>query len=176
MKVSQLNKILDLVFQVVTLFCVMSVFSMEMIVPSLVVSFGPCPDRVGGPEEPSISDLEEDFCPTVGLGRELAKNLSSNSLASESKEEMDDGPSRLYHIRAGPLRVVESHVYNILGMAHRSYSEGVRVWQRFFSCGGVVVSRCWVALLGLTAIGTFLAGAPVEGPVARVPLATRVEE
>ncbi|RRT49922.1 hypothetical protein B296_00050788 [Ensete ventricosum] len=32
--------------------------------------------------------------------------LSSNSFTSESKEEMDDGLSRLYHIRAEPLRVV----------------------------------------------------------------------
>ncbi|RWW63335.1 hypothetical protein BHE74_00029499 [Ensete ventricosum] len=42
----------------------------------------------------------------VGLKRELTKMLSSNSFASESKEEMNDGRSRLYHIRAGPLTVV----------------------------------------------------------------------
>ncbi|RRT37331.1 hypothetical protein B296_00047250 [Ensete ventricosum] len=41
----------------------------------------------------------------VGFGRELARKWSSNSLASKSKEEMDDGLSRLYHIRARPLRV-----------------------------------------------------------------------
>ncbi|RRT58008.1 hypothetical protein B296_00030158 [Ensete ventricosum] len=35
---------------------------------------------------------------TVDLEQELARKLSSNSLASESKEEMDDGASRLYHI------------------------------------------------------------------------------
>ncbi|RRT39573.1 hypothetical protein B296_00045486 [Ensete ventricosum] len=42
----------------------------------------------------------------VTLGRELARKLSLNSLARESTEEMDDSLSRLYHIRAGPLRVV----------------------------------------------------------------------
>ncbi|RRT72335.1 hypothetical protein B296_00034658 [Ensete ventricosum] len=42
----------------------------------------------------------------VGLKRELTKMLSSNSFASESKEEMNDGRSRLYHIRAGPLTIV----------------------------------------------------------------------
>ncbi|RWV87121.1 hypothetical protein GW17_00050920 [Ensete ventricosum] len=42
----------------------------------------------------------------VTLGRELARKLSLNSLARESTEEMDDGLSRLYHIRVGPLRVV----------------------------------------------------------------------
>ncbi|RWW01593.1 hypothetical protein GW17_00035358 [Ensete ventricosum] len=41
----------------------------------------------------------------VGLGRELARKLSSNSLASESKEGIDYGLSRLYHIWAMPLRV-----------------------------------------------------------------------
>ncbi|RWW77265.1 hypothetical protein BHE74_00014578 [Ensete ventricosum] len=43
---------------------------------------------------------------TVGFGRELARKLSSNSFASESKEEMDDGLSRLYHIWVGSHRVV----------------------------------------------------------------------
>ncbi|RWV90946.1 hypothetical protein GW17_00046810 [Ensete ventricosum] len=42
----------------------------------------------------------------VGFGRELAIKLSSNSFARELNEEMDDGLSRLYHILAGPLRVV----------------------------------------------------------------------
>ncbi|RWV76796.1 hypothetical protein GW17_00062482 [Ensete ventricosum] len=43
---------------------------------------------------------------TVGFGWELVIKLSSNSFARESKEEMDDDLSRLYHILAGPLRVV----------------------------------------------------------------------
>ncbi|RWV78018.1 hypothetical protein GW17_00061082 [Ensete ventricosum] len=42
----------------------------------------------------------------VGLKWELAKKLSSNSLASESKEEIDAGLSRQYHIQAGPLGVL----------------------------------------------------------------------
>ncbi|RWV92940.1 hypothetical protein GW17_00044640, partial [Ensete ventricosum] len=42
----------------------------------------------------------------VGLGRELAMKLSSNSLVRWSKDEMEDDFSRLYHIRAGPLWVV----------------------------------------------------------------------
>ncbi|RRT78798.1 hypothetical protein B296_00026534 [Ensete ventricosum] len=42
----------------------------------------------------------------VGLGRELAMKMGSNSLARWSKDKMEDGFSRLYHIRAGPLRVV----------------------------------------------------------------------
>ncbi|RZS11185.1 hypothetical protein BHM03_00042494 [Ensete ventricosum] len=42
----------------------------------------------------------------IGLGRVLTMKLSLNSFIRESKEEMDDGLSRLYHIRAGPLRVV----------------------------------------------------------------------
>ncbi|RRT74528.1 hypothetical protein B296_00018204 [Ensete ventricosum] len=42
----------------------------------------------------------------VGLRRELAMKLSSNSLARWSKDEMEDDFNRLYHIRAGPLRVV----------------------------------------------------------------------
>ncbi|RWW63161.1 hypothetical protein BHE74_00029673 [Ensete ventricosum] len=42
----------------------------------------------------------------VGLGRVLAKKLSSNSLARESKDEMDEGFRRLHHIRARPLSVV----------------------------------------------------------------------
>ncbi|RWW83472.1 hypothetical protein BHE74_00008018 [Ensete ventricosum] len=158
---------------------------METIIPSLVTSSGLCPDRVGGPEEPLVSDLEENLYLTtsvsaatywfaccnisgtvddgrsindqtnmegwspiknalitsegwasgisrssaanrlmnrasgsslpcvrprsdaaVGLERELTRKLSSNSFARESKEEMDDGLSRLYHIRVGPLRVV----------------------------------------------------------------------
>ncbi|RWW31784.1 hypothetical protein GW17_00003579 [Ensete ventricosum] len=126
---------------------------METIIPSLVTSSGLCPDRVGGPEEPLVSDLEENLylsriewdrwwprrgegwasgisrssaanrlmnrasgsslpCvrprsdAAVGLERELTRKLSSNSFARESKEEMDDGLSRLYHIRVGPLRVV----------------------------------------------------------------------
>ncbi|RWW42754.1 hypothetical protein BHE74_00051662 [Ensete ventricosum] len=36
----------------------------------------------------------------------LAMKLSSNFFVRESKEETNDGLSRLYHIRAGPLRVV----------------------------------------------------------------------
>ncbi|RRT82094.1 hypothetical protein B296_00004633 [Ensete ventricosum] len=44
----------------------------------------------------------------VGLGRELARKLSSNSLASESKEGIDYGLSRLYHIWGMPLRVLGS--------------------------------------------------------------------
>ncbi|RWW61174.1 hypothetical protein BHE74_00031781 [Ensete ventricosum] len=158
---------------------------METTIPSLVAPFGLCPDRVGGPKEPLVSDLEENLCPSrvernrrwlrwgqfwpisspsegsqglssgleprrsephkeiasdgwasgipwtsaanrptnrarvsslpcvrprsnvvVTLGRELARKLSLNSLARESTEEMDDGLSRLYHIRARPLRVV----------------------------------------------------------------------
>ncbi|RWV93182.1 hypothetical protein BHE74_00058532 [Ensete ventricosum] len=43
---------------------------------------------------------------TVGLGRALARKFCSNSLASWSKEKMEAGPSRLYHIRAGPMKVV----------------------------------------------------------------------
>ncbi|RWW59316.1 hypothetical protein BHE74_00033759 [Ensete ventricosum] len=42
----------------------------------------------------------------VGLGRALAKKFNSNSFASKSNDEIEDGLSRLYHIRAGPLRVV----------------------------------------------------------------------
>ncbi|RRT76794.1 hypothetical protein B296_00007753 [Ensete ventricosum] len=42
----------------------------------------------------------------IGLGRELARKLSLNYFMRELKEEMDDGLSRLYHIRARPLRVV----------------------------------------------------------------------
>ncbi|RWV96958.1 hypothetical protein GW17_00040286 [Ensete ventricosum] len=42
----------------------------------------------------------------VGLGREFIRKLSLNSFASESKEEMDDGLSWLYHIWAEPLKVV----------------------------------------------------------------------
>ncbi|RZR78561.1 hypothetical protein BHM03_00003980 [Ensete ventricosum] len=58
--------------------------------------------RGGGPSSEAV----------VGLGRELAKEfelamkLSSNSLARWSKDEMEDDFSWLYHIRAGPLRVV----------------------------------------------------------------------
>ncbi|RWV89039.1 hypothetical protein GW17_00048835 [Ensete ventricosum] len=94
---------------------------MEMIVSSLVTPFGTYPGRVRGLEEPLVLDLEEDFYSSrvkgdwrwsrsrdvvVGLRRELTKMLSSNSFASESKEEMNDDRSRLYHIRAGPLTVV----------------------------------------------------------------------
>ncbi|RRT75521.1 hypothetical protein B296_00031153 [Ensete ventricosum] len=43
---------------------------------------------------------------TVGLEQELAKKLSLNSFARESKKEIDDELSRMYHIRARPLRVV----------------------------------------------------------------------
>ncbi|RWV77374.1 hypothetical protein GW17_00061807 [Ensete ventricosum] len=43
---------------------------------------------------------------TVGLGQELAMKLSSNSLANRSKDEMEDGFIRLYHIRAGPRSVM----------------------------------------------------------------------
>ncbi|RWV87933.1 hypothetical protein GW17_00050037 [Ensete ventricosum] len=58
-------------------------------------------------ESRSIVDLFSTTDP-VGLGQELklARKLSLNSFVSESKEEMDDGLSRLYHIRLGPLRVV----------------------------------------------------------------------
>ncbi|RZS10766.1 hypothetical protein BHM03_00042035 [Ensete ventricosum] len=48
----------------------------------------------------------------VSLRRELARKLSSNSLASESKEEMDDGLSRLSYIQVGPLRVVGKAQHN----------------------------------------------------------------
>ncbi|RRT59720.1 hypothetical protein B296_00008208 [Ensete ventricosum] len=41
-----------------------------------------------------------------GLGRVLANKLSSNSLVSLSKDETEDGLNLLYHIRAGPQRVV----------------------------------------------------------------------
>ncbi|RZR78290.1 hypothetical protein BHM03_00003585 [Ensete ventricosum] len=34
---------------------------METIIHSLVTSSGLCPDRVGGPEEPLVSDLEENL-------------------------------------------------------------------------------------------------------------------
>ncbi|RWW59840.1 hypothetical protein BHE74_00033222 [Ensete ventricosum] len=96
---------------------------MKMTIPSLVASYGLCHDQVGGLEEPLVLDLEENLylsrvkglslpCvktrsdTTVGLRRELAMKLSSNSFARESKEEMDDGLSQLYHIRVGPPRVV----------------------------------------------------------------------
>ncbi|RWW09999.1 hypothetical protein GW17_00026486 [Ensete ventricosum] len=42
----------------------------------------------------------------VGLGRELAMKLSSNFLGRWSKDEMEDGFSQPYHIRASPMRVV----------------------------------------------------------------------
>ncbi|RWW55452.1 hypothetical protein BHE74_00037911 [Ensete ventricosum] len=42
----------------------------------------------------------------VGFGRVLARKFCSSSLASWSKEKMDAGLRRLYHIRAGPLKVV----------------------------------------------------------------------
>ncbi|RRT39197.1 hypothetical protein B296_00055713 [Ensete ventricosum] len=47
----------------------------------------------------------------VGLGRALARKFCSNSLASWSKEKMEAGPSRLYHIRAGPMKVVAKTRY-----------------------------------------------------------------
>ncbi|RZS18697.1 hypothetical protein BHM03_00051012 [Ensete ventricosum] len=80
---------------------------METTLSSLAVPFGPCPDRIGVSDEAFVSYLEEDFCPTVGLKRELARKLSSNFLVSESKEKMNDGISLLYHIWAEPLRVVK---------------------------------------------------------------------
>ncbi|RZS22458.1 hypothetical protein BHM03_00055250 [Ensete ventricosum] len=67
-KVSLLNKVLDLVLQVVTFLHVMSVFSIEMTVSTLIAPFEPHPDQVGELEEPFISDLEEDFCPSRDEG------------------------------------------------------------------------------------------------------------
>ncbi|RWW79628.1 hypothetical protein BHE74_00012074 [Ensete ventricosum] len=42
----------------------------------------------------------------VGLSRALPKKFSSNSFVSWSNDEIKDDLSRLYHIRARPLRVV----------------------------------------------------------------------
>ncbi|RWW71377.1 hypothetical protein BHE74_00020887 [Ensete ventricosum] len=56
----------------------------------------------------------------VGLGQELAMKLSSNSLAKWLKDEMEDGFNRLYHIRAGPLRVVGKRLLrNIRMLVHQ---------------------------------------------------------
>ncbi|RRT54882.1 hypothetical protein B296_00023037 [Ensete ventricosum] len=43
---------------------------------------------------------------TTGLGQALAKKFNSNSFVSWSNDEIEDGLSQLYHIRAGPLDVV----------------------------------------------------------------------
>ncbi|RRT65405.1 hypothetical protein B296_00021920 [Ensete ventricosum] len=61
----------------------------------------------------SVDKLGEGFLPslvrseaTVGFGRALVRKFCSNSLVSWSKEIMDAGWRWLYHIRAGPLKVV----------------------------------------------------------------------
>ncbi|RWW17464.1 hypothetical protein GW17_00018606 [Ensete ventricosum] len=46
---------------------------------------------------------EEGRSHRPGLGQELPRKLSSNSLTSELKEAIDDDLSWLYHIRAEPL-------------------------------------------------------------------------
>ncbi|RWV90593.1 hypothetical protein GW17_00047190 [Ensete ventricosum] len=43
---------------------------------------------------------------TTGLGQALAKKFNSNSFVSWSNDEIEDGLSQLYHIRARPLDVV----------------------------------------------------------------------
>ncbi|RRT75189.1 hypothetical protein B296_00003260 [Ensete ventricosum] len=42
----------------------------------------------------------------VGFGRALTREFSSNSLVSWSKQKIEEDFSRVYHIRAGPHRVV----------------------------------------------------------------------
>ncbi|RRT79972.1 hypothetical protein B296_00014803 [Ensete ventricosum] len=56
------DEVLDLVFQVMTFFCVVVVFLVETVISPLVASLGLCSDWVGGPEELLVLDLEEDLC------------------------------------------------------------------------------------------------------------------
>ncbi|RRT39585.1 hypothetical protein B296_00033025 [Ensete ventricosum] len=102
------DEVFDLVLQVMTFLRVVAVFLVETIISPIVTSLRLCPDRIGGPEEPLVSDLEEDLRThriegrrwlrseaAIDLDRELARKLNSNSLANESKEEIDAGLSRL---------------------------------------------------------------------------------
>ncbi|RRT70714.1 hypothetical protein B296_00030349 [Ensete ventricosum] len=59
MEVPLPNKVFNLILQVVTLFCIVFIISMEATIPSLVASSGLCPDRVGGPKKSFVSDLKE---------------------------------------------------------------------------------------------------------------------
>ncbi|RWW12488.1 hypothetical protein GW17_00023844 [Ensete ventricosum] len=61
---------------------------------------------------PRISAVRDSSLPwvrprseaTVGLGQGLAKKFSSNSFASKSNDEIEDGLSQIYHIRVEPLK------------------------------------------------------------------------
>ncbi|RWW67253.1 hypothetical protein BHE74_00025313 [Ensete ventricosum] len=134
----------DLILDVVVLLCVLLVVSVKTVVSSFVASFDLCPDRVRGPKDEGCARTSATNLPMnwvsgsslpyakpsseaiVGLGRELAKEfelamkLSSNSLARWSKDEMEDDFSWLYHIRAGPLRVV--------GKGTMAYTIPANVW------------------------------------------------
>ncbi|RWW81461.1 hypothetical protein BHE74_00010131 [Ensete ventricosum] len=127
----------------------------------------------------------------IDLGRELTMKLSSNSFTSESKEEMDDGLSRLYHIRAEPLRVVgkaqhirESEVSQRATLARKAAmcSDGselpsldptvtVKNWS------GPIFPHCRVAPFELVAIGAFLAVVLTEGrPTVEMPTSASTGE
>ncbi|RZR99199.1 hypothetical protein BHM03_00028699 [Ensete ventricosum] len=61
---------------------------------------------------PRISAVRDSSLPwvrprseaAVGLGQGLAKKFSSNSFASKSNDEIEDGLSQIYHIRVEPLK------------------------------------------------------------------------
>ncbi|RRT52281.1 hypothetical protein B296_00029167 [Ensete ventricosum] len=127
-KVSLPNEVLNMIFEVVSFLGVMSILLMEAIISSFVPPLGTHLDRIGRPKELLLLDgtprISTTKCPTnwardsslprlslrseatVGLGRALAKNFGSNSFMSWLNDEIENDLSRLYHIRAGPLRVV----------------------------------------------------------------------
>ncbi|RZS04856.1 hypothetical protein BHM03_00035270 [Ensete ventricosum] len=103
-EVSLPNEVFNLAFEVMVFFGVMSVLPMEVTVSSLIPPFRARLDRIRGLEEPLLSDLEENLYP----GR-IKGNCwwpCSNSSTSWLNDVIEDGLSRLYHIRAEPLRVV----------------------------------------------------------------------
>ncbi|RWW60997.1 hypothetical protein BHE74_00031946, partial [Ensete ventricosum] len=59
----------------------------------------------------------------IGLGRALCRKFSSNSFASWSNEEIDDGFKQLYHIRTNPLSVSKSIGILVHQRCHRGSFE-----------------------------------------------------
>ncbi|RWW33641.1 hypothetical protein GW17_00001636 [Ensete ventricosum] len=164
-EVSLPNEVLNMIFEVVSFLSVMSILLMEAIISSLVPSLGTRLDRIGRPEElllldgtPRISTTKcsthwarDSSLPwlsprseaTVGLGRALAKNFGSNSFMSWLNDEIKNDLSRLYHIRAGLLRVVGSFGH---GRSQRALPEGRNLVPRHQESVGAYESLHWDVL------------------------------
>ncbi|RWV92634.1 hypothetical protein GW17_00044973 [Ensete ventricosum] len=138
---------------------------METTIPSLITSSSRCPDWVGGPEEPLVSDLEENLCPSrVKWDQRRPKmgQLWPVSSPSESSRGLSSG--LLGHTRNVSVTVRR------LSLRHSDFSTYPR-------SGGSAVPHCRVAPFELVAVGAFLAVVLTEGrPTVEMPTSASTGE